>query len=82
MRIIISILDEGVEQVLDIMQKRGAINTLFLTTFTHGRGLGGRQIPGENFRITGRRSRMRKRITEVILQPHIRSFIKIQFLKK
>jgi len=45
----VSFVDEGVEQVLDIMQKRGAINTLFLTTFTHGRGLGGRQIPGEKF---------------------------------
>ena len=45
----VSFVDEGVEKVLDIMQKRGAINTLFLTTFTHGRGLGGRQIPGEKF---------------------------------
>lgn len=31
------------------MQKRGAINTLFLTTFTHGRGLAGRQIAGQPF---------------------------------
>ncbi|MEJ7738350.1 MAG: twin-arginine translocation signal domain-containing protein [Chitinophagaceae bacterium] len=45
----VSFVDEGVEQVLDIMEKRGAINTLYLTTFTHGRGLGGRQIPGEKF---------------------------------
>ena len=45
----VSFVDEGVEKVLDIMQKRGAINTLFVTTFTHGRGLGGRQIPGEKF---------------------------------
>lgn len=45
----VSFVDEGVEKVLDIMQKRAAINTLFLTTFTHGRGLGGRQIPGEKF---------------------------------
>ena len=45
----VSFVDEGVEKVLDIMQKRGAINTLFLTVFTHGRGLGGRQIPGEKF---------------------------------
>jgi hypothetical protein len=34
---------------VDIVQKRGAINTLFLTTFTHGRGLAGRQIPGQPF---------------------------------
>ncbi|MBA2762243.1 MAG: hypothetical protein H0U39_09865, partial [Segetibacter sp.] len=45
----VSFVDEGVEKVLDIMQKRGAINTLFLTTFTHGRGLAGRQIPGQPF---------------------------------
>ncbi len=45
----VSFVDEGVEKVLDIMEKRGAINTLFLTVFTHGRGLGGRQIPGEKF---------------------------------
>lgn len=45
----VSFVDEGVEKVLDILQKRGAINTLFLTTFTHGRGLAGRQIPGQPF---------------------------------
>ena len=45
----VSFVDEGVEKVLDIMQKRGAINTLFVTTFTHGRGLAGRQIPGQPF---------------------------------
>jgi hypothetical protein len=45
----VSFVDEGVEKVLDIVQKRGAINTLFLTTFTHGRGLAGRQIPGQPF---------------------------------
>ena len=45
----VSFVDEGVENVLDIVQKRGAVNTLFLTTFTHGRGLAGRQIPGQPF---------------------------------
>ena len=45
----VSFVDEGVDKVLDIMQKRGAINTLFLTTFTYGRGLAGRQIPGQPF---------------------------------
>src|SRR6266511_3837978 len=28
----VSFLDEGVEQVLDIFQQKGAINTIFLTT--------------------------------------------------
>jgi len=45
----VSFIDEGVENVLDILQKRGAMNTIFLTTFTHGRGLAGRQIPGVKF---------------------------------
>lgn len=45
----VSFVDEGVEKVLDILEKRGAINTLFLTTFTYGRGLSGRQIPGQPF---------------------------------
>ena len=45
----ISFIDEGVDQVLDIFQERGAINTIFLTTFTYGRGLAGRQIPGQPF---------------------------------
>src|SRR6476660_726131 len=45
----VSFVDEGVENVLDIFQNRAAINTLFLTTFTYGRGLAGRQIPGQPF---------------------------------
>lgn len=43
----VSFLDEGTEQVLDILQQRGAVNTLFLATFTYGRGIGGRQVPGQ-----------------------------------
>jgi hypothetical protein len=35
--------------VLDLLQERGAVNTVFLTTFTYGRGLAGRQIPGQPF---------------------------------
>jgi hypothetical protein len=45
----ISFADEGVEPVLDLFQERGAINTVFLTTFTYGRGLAGRQIRGQPF---------------------------------
>lgn len=45
----ISFVDEGTDKVLDIFQEKGAINTIFLTTFTYGRGLGGRQIPGQPF---------------------------------
>jgi hypothetical protein len=45
----VSFMDEGVEAVLDNFQEKGAINALFLTTFTYGRGLSGRQIPGQPF---------------------------------
>ncbi len=45
----VSFVDEGVEPVLDILQTRGAVNTLFLAAFTYGRGLAGRQIPGQPF---------------------------------
>lgn len=38
-----SFVDEGTEKVLDILQNRGVVNTIFLTTFTHGQGLAGRQ---------------------------------------
>jgi len=45
----VSFVDEGTEPVLDILQERGAVNTIFLTTFTYGRGLAGRQIRGQPF---------------------------------
>jgi hypothetical protein len=45
----VSFVDEGVDQTLDILKDRGAVNTIFLTTFTYGRGLAGRQIPGQPF---------------------------------
>ncbi len=43
----ISFVDEGTEKVLDVLQERGGVNTLFLAVFTYGRGIAGRQIPGQ-----------------------------------
>jgi hypothetical protein len=43
----VSFLDEGTERVLDIVQERGAVNTLFVATFSCGRGTGGRQVRRE-----------------------------------
>jgi hypothetical protein len=40
----ISFVDEGTEKVLE---ERASINTLFLAVFTYGRGIAGRQIPGQ-----------------------------------
>ncbi|MBI3851047.1 MAG: hypothetical protein HY298_12340 [Verrucomicrobia bacterium] len=45
----VSFVDEGTENVLDVLQERGAVDAIYLTTFTYGRGLGGRQIPGHPF---------------------------------
>jgi hypothetical protein len=45
----ISFLDEGVEKVLDILQERAAVNTLFVATFTYGHGIAGRQVAGHPF---------------------------------
>src|SRR3989441_5585349 len=42
----VSFVDEGVEPVLDEFQKDANINTLFVATFTYGRGIAGRQVPG------------------------------------
>src|SRR5436190_905255 len=43
----VSFVDEGVDQVLDVLQQRAAANAIFLATFTYGRGIGGRQVPGQ-----------------------------------
>jgi hypothetical protein len=43
----ISFADEGTEKVLDVLQERACVNTLFLAVFTYGRGIAGRQIPGQ-----------------------------------
>ena len=43
----VSFVDEGVEKVLDEFQQDAAINTLFIATFTYGRGIAGRQVPGQ-----------------------------------
>src|ERR1044071_8060755 len=41
----VSVVDGGTERVLDILQERGAVNTIFLATYTYGRGIAGRQVP-------------------------------------
>ena len=43
----VSFVDEGVDKVLDILQEKGKVNTIYLATFTYGRGIAGRQIPGQ-----------------------------------
>ena len=43
----VSFVDEGVDKVLDEFQRDAAVNTLFLATFTYGRGIAGRQVPGQ-----------------------------------
>ena len=43
----VSFVDEGVNQVLDMFQQSASVNTLFVATFTYGRGIAGRQVPGQ-----------------------------------
>ena len=43
-----SFVDEGTNKVLDILQERAAINTIYLSTFTYDRGITGR-ISGKTF---------------------------------
>lgn len=40
-----SFVDEGTEQVLDLLKERGVVNTIYLSTFTYDRGITGRQMP-------------------------------------
>lgn len=44
-----SFADEGTEKVLDILQEKGAVNTIYLSTFTYDRGITGRPGPGKNY---------------------------------
>lgn len=44
-----SFVDEGTEKVLDVLQEKGAVNTLYLSTFTYDRGITGRPGPGRNY---------------------------------
>src|SRR5256714_379554 len=43
----VSFLDEGVDPVLDRFQRDANVNALFIATFTYGRGIAGRQVPGQ-----------------------------------
>lgn len=51
----VSFVDEGTEKLLDELQKDAQINTLFLATFTYGRGIAGRQVPGQPLPDHGKR---------------------------
>src|ERR1043166_9489488 len=42
----VSFVDEGTDKVLDGLREMAGINTLFLATFTYGRGMAGRQVRG------------------------------------
>src|SRR5579862_6374932 len=43
----VSLVDEGTARVLDGLQEMAAVNTLFVATFTYGRGIAGRQLPNQ-----------------------------------
>jgi hypothetical protein len=43
----VSFTDEGIDKVLDTFQERAGVNALMLAVFTYGRGIAGRQVPGQ-----------------------------------
>ncbi len=43
----VSFVDEGVDKVLDVVQEKAGVNALMLAVFTYGRGIAGRQVPGQ-----------------------------------
>ena len=43
----VSFVDEGTDAVLESLRDMAAINTLFVATFTYGRGIAGRQLPSQ-----------------------------------
>src|ERR1700758_1697762 len=43
----VSFVDEGVESVLDRFQLDANINALSIASFSYGRGIAGRQVPGQ-----------------------------------
>jgi hypothetical protein len=43
----VSFVDEGTDRVLDALREMASINTLFVATFTYGRGIAGRQLPNQ-----------------------------------
>jgi len=42
-----SFVDEGIDKCLDTIQEKASVNVLMPTVFTYGRGLAGRQVPGQ-----------------------------------
>jgi hypothetical protein len=42
----VSFVDEGTEKVVDLLREMGGVDTLFVATFTYGRGIAGRQPRG------------------------------------
>jgi len=42
-----SFVDEGVDRVLDTFQQAAGVNVVMPVVFTYGRGLAGRQVPGQ-----------------------------------
>src|SRR5215471_578235 len=50
----VSFVDEGTDVVLDSLHEMAAINTLFVASFTYGRGIAGRQLPNQPLPDHGR----------------------------
>lgn len=52
----VSFTDEGTDQIIEECQRDAFVDTLFVATFTYGRGIAGRQIPGQPLPDHGKQS--------------------------
>ena len=75
----VSFVDEGVEKALDEFQNDAAINTLFIATFTYGRGIAGRQVPGQPLPDHGKQTYDTDSFYGGAIRRWIRSTSKTQF---
>jgi hypothetical protein len=57
----VSLVDEGTEQVLDIVAQLGSVNAIFPAVYSYSSGTAGRQLPGHPFPGHGKQSEARFR---------------------
>jgi hypothetical protein len=56
----VGLVDEGIEQVLDVVQERACVNILLLDTFWFSRGTTERELEGDRYRGHGKRDQNSK----------------------
>ena len=78
----ISFTDEGIDRVLDILQEKASVNTLFLSAFTYDLGTGGRQVPGRPLPDHGKQEYDNFHGGDFALRNRLRRFDLLQFFHR